>query len=111
MTQRSFFVAILTAILVSLFSHPSAATSGSSGNDGWGGRTEADSVVVKNSEDASHEGAPTADSGAADRWQRHAVCREWYTEEVGGVRFAGSWEGEIPSCVTQMEPPDNCPDG
>ena len=111
MTRRSCLVAVLTAILVALFPHTSAATSGSSGNDGWGGRTEVDSVVVKNSEDASHQGAPTSGAGVADRWQRHAVCLEWYTEEVGGVRFAGSWEGEIPSCVTQMEPPDNCPDG
>lgn len=77
----------------------------------WSGSTCKSQVIVQGTSDAAMQGAPVSGGGVADRWQRHAVCVEWYTEEVGGVRFAGSWEGEIPSCVTQMEPPDNCPDG
>jgi len=73
------------------------------------GSDESAGVYLSGTE-ASDQGAPTADTGLQDRWQRHAVCLEWYTEEVGGVRFAGSWSGEIPSCVNVREPAV-CPDG
>ena len=98
---------VLGAALAIVVAVMSAADQG----DGrFGGKTADASVEVWSSEDASYLGAPVSGGGLQDRWQRHAVCLEWYTEEVGGVRFAGSWEGEIPSCVTEMVPPE-CPDG
>ena len=82
---------------------------------GWDGGTRNDesgqASVVISSEDASHEGAPTSGAGVGDRWQRHAVCLEWYTEAWDGPDYVKSFVGDIPSCVTDLPREGACPDG
>lgn len=76
------------------------------GTDDGGAR-----VDVYDSRSAGGEGAPTSGASSGDRWVRHAVCREWITVELTGQMFAGSWPGDIPTCVQELPvPADLCPD-
>ena len=64
------------------------------------------------SDAAASQGAPTSASASGDRWQRHAICREWITVELTGVMFSGVWDGVIPDCAGEvLSPPVPCADG
>lgn len=80
-------------------------TSGPHG--GFSSATCGSQVEVFDAGQAAAQGAPTANSGMGDRWQRHEVCREWYTDEIGKVRFPGKWPGSIPDCSTGVLVPDD----
>ncbi len=69
-------------------------------------------MEVYDSAAAVQQGAPTSGGGSGDRWMRHPMCREWITVEFTGQMFTGSWNEDIPDCVTQVPPPpDLCPAG
>ena len=80
--------------------------------DGFFGETGKTEVKVLASNAAAAEGAPIVNASLADRWQRHDICLEWYTEEVGGVRNVSHFAGEIPVCSTgTLAREDFCPGG
>jgi hypothetical protein len=70
-----------------------------------------DAMVYVSSNEASAQGAPVSGGGVGDRWQRHAVCLEWYTEAWDGPTYVKSFDGSIPDCVTDLPREDFCPDG
>lgn len=82
---------------------------------GGGTRNEDDDgavVEVVSSMDAMSQGAPIVNASLADRWQRHEICLEWFTEEVGGARSISQFDGELPACATgTLAREDFCPGG
>ena len=56
-------------------------------------------------------GANTVDEGPQDRYQRHAVCLEWLSDDAGGTQRTTIWETGIRPCVEPYEPVlEACPD-
>jgi len=76
------------------------------------GLTDDSGVAALAADEAVSQGAPTSGAVSGDRWQRHAVCREWITVEMTGVMFGGVWDGAIPDCAGDvLLPAVPCADG
>ena len=98
------------ALFVSLLAVASAPPIPNIGGDTRGADDDARTQLY--AEQAAAQGAPAAGSGSGDRWVRHDVCTNWFTEESGFDRHPGVWEGTIPGCTTGTEAPaDLCPGG
>ncbi|WP_144276397.1 hypothetical protein [Demequina sp. NBRC 110053] len=82
------------------------------------GRTDGSSVTsganVSSDEWPDRSGNATASETGAprDRYQRHAVCDEWFIAGPGIDQPSTSWDGDIPDCITAWAgPEDLCPEG